>query len=206
MTPADPILPVLKPDLQVTFYYRLQTLRELYLQDALKQTVQLLDISALDDELAQYVDESALARVAADGIRGEVFFPVPLLLTANPHLLGYYRLLYGLSQKEFYGKGPFGRFKKLEDDGDLLAPRKEEIPHLCRSLVQTGQILVEGLDNLSRATAHDLQLLTIGPQLRGSENTRLGRALLPATNSSTWTASRLPPMRKPGNSESSSAL
>jgi hypothetical protein len=31
---------VLEPNLQVSFYYRLQTLRDLYLQDALKKTVE----------------------------------------------------------------------------------------------------------------------------------------------------------------------
>jgi hypothetical protein len=35
--------------------------------------------------------------------------------------------------------------------------------------------LVSGIDQLSLATVHDLQMLTLGPQLRGGENTRLGR-------------------------------
>jgi len=123
-------LPVPSPDLQVSFYYRLQHLRALYLHEALSRTVQELDIEILDDELVAYAGKRALARVARYGLRGEVFFPVPCVLLANPFLLGYYRLLFGLSQKEFYNKGPFGRF--------------------------------------------DLQVLTIGPYLRGSENTRIG--------------------------------
>lgn len=58
-----------------------------------------------------------MRKVASFGLRGEVLFAVPCVLAANPCLLGYCRLLLGLSQKEFYGKGPFGRFKRLEDEG-----------------------------------------------------------------------------------------
>lgn len=171
-----PGFPALRPDLQLSFYHRLKELRERYLQEALKRTVESLEIAKLDRELAEYVSAAHLRRVASYAIRGEIFFPVPYLIGANPFLLGYYRLLYGLSQKEFYNKGPFGRFKRLEDGGTVPVELEGEIAALCRSLVQTAQILVDGIeDALSPLTVHDLQLLTIGPQLRGSENTRLGR-------------------------------
>lgn len=57
--------------------------------------------------------------IASFGLRGEVFIPVPCVLRANPYLLGYYRLLLGLSQKETYNKGPFGRFKAMEERGEI---------------------------------------------------------------------------------------
>jgi hypothetical protein len=43
------------------------------------------------------------------------------------------------------------------------------------SLVATAQMLVVGIDDLSLSNVRDLQLITLGPQLRGSENTRLGQ-------------------------------
>lgn len=168
--------PVLPPDLQVSFYYRLGTLRQTYLQGALKATIDAIDLPAVDRQLAEFVPAAELKRVASFGLRGEVFFPIPVVLEANSFLLGYYRLLYGLSQKEFYAKGPFGRFKRMEDDGDLPPATRELLPVLCRSLVQTATKLVDGLDDLSLSIVHELQLLTIGPQLRGSENTRIGEA------------------------------
>lgn len=168
-------LPVLEPSLQLSFYHRLQALRRLYLHDALKATIQDVDIQALDDQLAQYVGATQLKRVASFGLRGEIFFPVPILLEANPFLLGYYRLLFGLSQKEFYQKGPFGRFKRLEDQGIIAKGLEHDILPLCLSLIKTAQLLVEGIDDLSLSVAHDLQLLTLGPQLRGSRNTELGQ-------------------------------
>lgn len=166
---------VLHPDLQISFYYRLRTLRDLYLQDALKAAVSTLDIAALDQELARLVAPQSLQRVASFGLRGEIFFAVPCVLKLNSFLLGYYRLLLGLSQKEFYNKGPFGAFKRLEDRGDLPDTLESRLPPLCNSLIQSAQLLVDGIDDLSLAVAHDLQLLTVGPQLRGSANTRIGQ-------------------------------
>jgi hypothetical protein len=176
MTERDPnALPVLPPNLQVSFYARLQSLERLYLQEALRKTVQEIDLTILDDELSKYVERSSLTRVAAQGLRGEVFFPTPHLLRTNPFLLGYYRLLFGLSQKEFYNKGPFGRFKRLEEEGEILKQREAEIPALCKSLIGTAQLLLEEIDDLSLRMVRDLQILTLGPQLRGSRNTQLGQ-------------------------------
>lgn len=168
-------LPVLKPNLQISFYYRLQELRGLYLHDALKKTIERVETDVVDRELCRYVKARHLKKAASFGLRGELFFPVPCLIEANPFLLGYYRLLFGLSQKEFYNKGPFGRFKRLEDRGEIPASLSARVPTLCSTLCRTAEELVDGIDDLSLAVLHDLQLLTLGPQLRGSENTRLGQ-------------------------------
>lgn len=167
--------PVLKPSLQVSFFYRLQTLRGLYLGEALARAVETASVPQLDKELGRYVRSKPLAKVASFGLRGEIFFPAPNLIRASPSLAGYYRLLLGLSQKEFYNKGPFGRFKRLEDRGELPARTAKDIPAFCRSLVRSAEMLVEGIDRLSLQTVHDLQVLTLGPQLRGSQNTKLGQ-------------------------------
>jgi len=168
--------PVLKPNLQISFYYRLQELRELYLHEALKKTIEKVETDVVDRELSRHVKAKHLKRAASFGLRGELFFPVPCLIEANPFLLGYYRLLFGLSQKEFYNKGPFGRFKRLEDRGEIPPSLSSQVPTLCSSLCRTSEGLVAGIDDLSLAILHDLQLLTLGPQLRGSENTRLGQS------------------------------
>jgi len=173
---TEETFPVLDPGLQISFYRRLQEIKEMYLQNALKRTVESVDIEKLDDQLVEYVDREYLSRVASYGLRGEVFFPVPFLLDANPHLLGYYRLLFGLSQKEFYNKGPFGRFKRLEEKGEIPARVGRSVLPFCRSLVKTAQRLLDGIDDLSLGVVRDLQLLTFGPQLRGSRNTWLGQA------------------------------
>jgi hypothetical protein len=68
-----------------------------------------------------------------------------------------------------------GRFKRLEDQGDLTDGLTRDIPALCKCLVMAAEKLVAGVDELSLSVVHELQLLTIGPQFRGSENTRLGQ-------------------------------
>jgi XcyI restriction endonuclease len=90
------------PDLQIDFSLALAKIRSLYLQDALSKVVKVLDITEIDHQLAAHVPKQSLTSLASNGLRGELVFPVPLILETNPRLLGYYRLLYGFSQKEFY--------------------------------------------------------------------------------------------------------
>ena len=166
--------PILQPNLQISFYYKLQSIRSLLLHQALQETIANLDIQQLDAELQSFVRKHALTKVASFGLRGEILFPVPYVLAANPYLLGFYRLLLGLSQKEFYNKGPFGRFKRMEDEGRLTEGTAPLVGDMCRSLVGSAELLVDAVDALSIPLVRDLQILTLGAQLRGSENTRLG--------------------------------
>jgi len=129
--------PPFSPDLQLQFWARLQQIRNKYLSDALSQTIKDLDITKLDGELAVFVGSARLAAVAAYSLRGETFFPVPYLLRTKPMLLGYYRLLYGLSQKEFY-KHPFGRFRAMEENNQLSTENENLLSPLCRSLGETA--------------------------------------------------------------------
>lgn len=173
-SPAAIGLPSFSPDLQLQFWARLQQIRNKYLSEALSQTVKDLDITKLDDELGEFVGSSRLAALAAYSLRGETFFPVPYLLKCKPLLLGYYRLLYGLSQKEFYKK-PFSRFKPMEEQNQLSSANEEFLPPLCKSLVETAWKLFSGIQPVSEVTIRELQLLTVGPQLRGSQNVRIGQ-------------------------------
>ena len=150
-------------------------IRSEYLADALARTVREADIARVDAELACHVGQERLAALAAYGLRGETWYPVPYLLRARPALLGYYRFLYGFSQKAFYSKGPFGRFRTLEESNRVPPALEEQIEALCGSLTETGWELFRGVQPVSREGIQDLQLLTIGPQLRGSENNAIGQ-------------------------------
>lgn len=81
--------PVLTPDLQVGFHYRLKSIKDLYFQEALKNTVKKLEIKQIDSQLSQFVSNNSLQKVASFSIRGEAVFPVPIILKQNPFLLGY---------------------------------------------------------------------------------------------------------------------
>lgn len=170
----SPLL-ILKPDLQVAFYHKLKSINDQYLYQALSNTVKQIFIPDIDKQLAEYVDHEALKKVASFGLRGEIFFPVPCIILSNPKLLGYYRLLLGFSQKEFYNKGPFGSFKHLGEQGIITKKISLQIEALCISLIGSAVIMIEQIDDLSLGAIRDLQMLTLGPQLRGGLNTELGK-------------------------------
>lgn len=165
------------PELQIEFSLALAEIRRLYLVEALLDTVRTIRIKELDKEIGRLVPSDALAEMAAQTLRAELIFPVPMLLKANPRLLGYYRLLYGFSQKAFYaaetGAGPF---KTMETRGALAAAVEPQIEELCRALISCGAALLEGIGppRLSRELLDDLTVLTVGPQLRGGANVKRG--------------------------------
>lgn len=167
------------PELQIEFSVALAEIRRLYLQDALRDTVKNIDVVALDRQLGKFVPRGSLATIAAHNLRAELLFPVPILLESNPHLLGYYRLLYGFSQKAFYtAKTGVGPFKSMETRGAIPAGCQDKIEQLCKALIRCGRELLDGIGSarISRDLLDDLALLTVGPQLRGGANIKRGAA------------------------------
>ena len=106
-------------------------------------------------------------------------FPVPLILISSPQLLGYYGLLYGFSQKEFYTTATgISRFKPMEKEGRLTEANATDLVFLCEALAGAGTFLLDGIGagRISQARLDDLTLLTLGPQLRGGANVKRGVA------------------------------
>ena len=156
------------PELQITFYHRLHELRETLLLDSLLQVVAESEIPVIDEELSKLVSREALQRMASWGLRGEIVFAVPYLLMQRPQLLGYYRLLLGFSQKQFYGKEyGFGIFKSMEEKGLCSAVQQAALSELSQCLCVSAEHLLGEVETLSQPLVHELTLLTLGPQLRG---------------------------------------
>lgn len=164
------------PALQISFYRRLEQLRSTHLLDALLSASADADIHLVDAELARYADKAALQRLAGWGLRGEIVFAVPCLLEAHPSLLGYYRLLLGFSQKQFYGKSHgLSAFKSMEEKGTVSKTQRQRMAELARCLCIGAAHLVHSVDGLTQAKVHDLTLLTLGPQLRGGALNLVGQ-------------------------------
>ncbi|MGH8554153.1 MAG: XcyI family restriction endonuclease [Gammaproteobacteria bacterium] len=167
------------PQLQIDFAFALEQIRGLYLQHALSEAVGKLDIKNIDAELARIVPSASLTQLATRGLRGELMFAVPGLLSSAPRLLGYYRLLLGFSQKAFYTT-EFGLtgFKSMEEKGALTAAQSKRLDELCPALVGSAAALLDGIgvERITRQLLEDLALLTVGPQLRGGHNVKLGLA------------------------------
>ena len=135
------------PELQIDFSRSLKTIRSQLLQQALLSTVRYSSLQEIDAQLREYVSEEDLKRLAAHGLRGELLFPVPCLLRANPRLLGYYRLLLGFSQKAFYdSSGRAGLFKSMEESGTLSTRQDELLPDLCAGMICCASLLLEAFD------------------------------------------------------------
>jgi hypothetical protein len=165
------------PDLQVSFALKLTEARSLVLQDALKHTVKVLNIEDLDKQLAKCAPKAGLSILAAHGLRGELVFPVPLILERNPRLIAYYRLLFGYSQKLFYtATTGMGRFKSMEERGFIASRSVPDLWPMCEHLGSIGAMLLAGVGSaaVSDQFLDDLTLLTIGPQWRGSANVDIG--------------------------------
>ncbi len=178
MSKTTPIT-IPSPDLQIDFSFALEQLRKSFLQDGLKETVASLSVTDIDKELSIFVPSKFLSILACRGLRGELVFPVPCLFCKNPKLLGYYRLLQGFSQKAFYS-GEFGlsSFKPMEEKGSLSPDNKKKLDALCKALVACSCKLILGIsaERITQALLDDLTLLTLGPQLRGSNNVKMGSA------------------------------
>lgn len=169
------------PDTQISFAKALTEIRAMLLQDALSATVASMKIIHIDDELHRYADEESLKILAAHGMRGELLFALPCVLTNNPRLLGYYRLLLGYSQKGFYTSATgAGLFKSLEEGGRISKRQSEALPDLCRALNASGKYMLAHLDQkaLNASFFDQLTLLTLGPQLRGGANVQRGTSAI----------------------------
>lgn len=165
------------PQRQVDFALALEQIRTSLLQEALAVTVGTLDIARLDAELTKFSSKRGVAKFASHGLRGELLFATPYLLAANPRLLAYYRLLLGFSQKEFYSaRLGLAEFQPMEKAGTLRSKSKQRLPQLCRGLNACADALLKGLgaQRMTKELLDDLTLLTLGPQLRGGFNVKLG--------------------------------
>lgn len=168
-----------EPELQIDFSFALAEIRNSYLQEALKQTIQNMNITEIDKELAENVPLKYLSLLASHGLRGELVFPVPCILKTNPKLLGYYRLLLGFSKKAFYTTD-FGltSYQNMEVKGLMTEANSLFLGDLCAALIQRICSLIDNISDhqINQSFFDDLTLLTLGPQLRGGANVKRGTA------------------------------
>ena len=169
-------LPILTPDSQLLFATKLEAIRDLYFDERLQAAVKATPLATIDAQLHATASSASLSALAQRGLRGEAFCPVPCLLEAEPYLLGYYRLLYGISQKQFYTGSTFSRFKGMELRGVLSPTLKPELADLCAALSGTADILIASLSTVSRDLVHELQMMTLGVAFDGGKRNLIGQS------------------------------
>jgi hypothetical protein len=151
--------------------------RKTALIDVLSETLGALDPELLKKQISRFAPKDAQKLLASASIRDEHVFPVPAVLERQPTLIGYYRLLLGISQKRFYRKGTnMGPFKGMESRGLLNPKKRPDLEGFCAVM---GEHLAELVRQISpKVTARDiseLPLLTLGAQLYGSNNNSIGK-------------------------------
>ncbi len=161
-------------DKAVNLYEALISVRRLQLHPALGRTVSEVGVAAIDAELAELVPKPSLNHVASQGLRGERVFPVPSVVRHAPPLIGYYRMLLGLSKKEFTKLG-YGSWKGAEEKGIIAARLDSETPAFCRGLIGPLVQLVDAMQTFDDRDLGDLALLTFGPTLQGGRNNMIGK-------------------------------
>jgi hypothetical protein len=111
------------------------------------------------------------------GIRDEHVFPVPAVLEQKPTLVGYYRLLLGVSQKRFYRAGTnMAPFKSMETRGIFNSKKHPDLERFCTVMAENLAELVRQISpKITARDVSELPLLTLGAQLYGSNNNAIGK-------------------------------
>ena len=164
------------------FHEQLVLARKTWLVDALSDALRRVDPNALKVELTTYVPADVQRILAVSGIRDEHIFPTPLILEAQPTLVGYYRLLLGTPQKTFYGRGTgMGRFRRMEEGGTISSATRLMIPDFCTAMsVALAELVRRISPAITPRDVAELPLLTLGQLFQGGNNNAIGQAAIKA--------------------------
>jgi hypothetical protein len=174
--PKSPFTPI-SPDPQLIFHGLLVAARRTVLADALIEAVTTVDPVALKRELGEIVPIDVQRLLAGAGIRDEQVFPTPIVLAAQPTLVGYYRLLLGSSKKAFYtARTGLSPLSSMGERGTLTPAQVALLAPFCDVMAQSLADLVRRMT--PAITARDvveLPLLTLGSQFQGGRNNVIGQ-------------------------------
>ena len=86
------------------------------LHEVVAKAARTVSPADLRKELVAFVPSEGLSFLQGTGIRDEDVYAVPCILEHCPGAIAFYRLLLGISQKQFYAaKTGLSRFKVLEE-------------------------------------------------------------------------------------------
>lgn len=173
--PRKPIkLPA--PTKQLQVHQMLLVFRKTVLHDALRAALADVDPVAVAAEMAQYAPADGRKVLASAGIRDEEVFMVPSVLKKAPRLLGYYRLVLGVPQKQFYRADTgVGSFSAMETRG-VIPPRvADRIDELCTAMNEVlGSLVAQLAPTITPEDLAQLPLLVLGVQVDGVLRNTIG--------------------------------
>lgn len=133
---------------------------------------------ALRADVSRLGDARVLKLAAAAGVRDELVVATPCLLKQKPTTLGFYRLLVGISKKQFYhGSSGFGLLEAMEEGGAITARQEAALEPACVELNRLIAELIIPLEpNFTPDDVRELPLLTLGAQLDGAYRVAIGES------------------------------
>lgn len=146
------------------------------LHDVLLEALASVDPDVVADELKSLSPSDGRRVLAGAGIRNEMVFAAPSVLRTRPSLLGYYRLLLGVSQKQFYTtQSGLSRFKNMEVRNVVPKAVSDLIEKLCRGINDAmGELVTAVEGGFSQEDVDQLPLIALGAQFDGSWRTKIG--------------------------------
>jgi hypothetical protein len=165
-----------EPSKQLQMHQMLLVFRRTILHGALRDAVASVDPRVLSSEMNLHAPPAERQLLAGAGIRDDEVFAVPSVLTAEPRLLGYYRLLLGIPQKQMYRSGTgFGAFKGMEDRGRIPSTVEADLGVLCDALNDAmGRMVREISPSITAQDIAQLPVLALGVQIDGSLRNKIG--------------------------------
>jgi len=161
---------------QVFIAELLERQRAIWLQDAVLTAAKSVPPSQLRTELNEVVPANAFELLGGADVADELVFATPSVLRHSPSALAYYRLLLGVSQKQFYQSGTgLNVFRSMEDSGRISLAARNRLSELCIAL--NGEIakLIATLPTESISSlVRELPLVTFGAQADGSWRNAIG--------------------------------
>ena len=154
----------------------LRQARKHYLHEVVAEAAREIDPKVLRSELVAHVPAEGLSFLQGTGIRDEEVYAVPSLLERRPSSIAFYRLLLGISQKQFYAsKTELSQFKALEERSVVPAAIQPCLGDFCRDINQAISRLLMGVPRSAlRADVDQLPIMTLGAQADGSWRTQIG--------------------------------
>lgn len=148
------------------------------LLDAVRSAAAQVPAATLRAEMLKHAPASGLQLAQTTNVRDEHVFLTPTLLRTAPGTFTYYRLLLGISRKQFYtGATGLRPFEAMEDQQEIRARAEPLIDDLCTEMNEAMYVLLTSLPRgtLARDVV-ELPFLTLGSQADGSWRTQIGTA------------------------------
>lgn len=165
------------PERQLYVHDLLNRSRQTVLHAAVANAATQVNAALLRTEITQYAPAPGLSALQGTGVRDEMVFAVPSLLTHTPSTLGYYRLLLGVSQKQFYTTSTGLRpFEPMERENRMSPAAQSALGAFCMGINEAISDLVQGIPSgsLSR-DIEQLPLMSLGSQADGSWRNQIGQ-------------------------------